>query len=86
MIVDDDPATLHVLSNTLAHDGFSVVEANNGQEAVDLYSESQPDVILLDVEMPGMDGYQACEAIRRSKAGASVPIVMVTGHDDTEWP
>jgi len=84
MIVDDDPATLHVLSNTLAHDGFSVVEANNGQEAVDLYSESQPDVILLDVEMPGMDGYQACEAIRRSKAGASVPIVMVTGHDDTE--
>jgi len=84
MIVDDDPATLHLLAHALAHDGFSIVEAKNGQEAVDLYSESQPDVILMDVEMPGMDGYQACATIRHSKESAGVPIVMVTGHDDTE--
>jgi len=84
MIVDDDPATLHLLAHTLAHDGFSIVEAHNGQEAVDLYSESQPDVILMDVEMPGMDGYQACATIRHSDESAGVPIIMVTGHDDTE--
>jgi diguanylate cyclase (GGDEF)-like protein len=84
MIVDDDPATLHLLNHALAHDGFSVVEAKNGHEAVDLYSESQPDVILMDVEMPGMDGYQACATIRHCKESAGVPIVMVTGHDDTE--
>jgi len=84
MIVDDDPATLHLLAHTLSHDGFSIVEAKNGQEAVDLYSESQPDVILMDVEMPGMDGHQACATIRQSKESTGVPIVMVTGHDDTE--
>ncbi len=84
MIVDDDPATLHVLSHTLAHDGFSVIEASNGQEAVDAFEQARPDVILMDVEMPGMDGYQACTAIRRSKRGANIPLVMVTGHDDSE--
>jgi len=84
MIVDDDPATLHVLTRTLTHDGFSVFEASNGQTAVDAFKQTRPDAILMDVEMPGMDGYQACSAIRRSKGGADLPIVMVTGHDDSE--
>jgi len=84
LIVDDDPATLHVLSSTLADDGFSVIEASDGQGAIDAFRQSRPDVILMDVEMPGMDGYQACTEIRRSDGGAGLPIVMVTGHDDSE--
>ena len=83
MVVDDDPATLHVLNRTLTHDGFSVIEASNGQEAIDAFKQSRPDVILMDVEMPGMDGYQACSVIRRSEGGADLPVVMVTGHDDS---
>jgi len=84
MVVDDDPATLHVLTRTLTHDGFSVIEASNGQEAIDAFKQSRPDVILMDVEMPGTDGYEACSAIRQSEGGADLPVVMVTGHDDSE--
>jgi len=85
MIVDDDPATLHLLSKTLSYDGFSVIEARNGSAAIGAFEQSRPDIILMDVEMPGMDGYQACSAVRRSgDAGADIPLVMVTGHDDSE--
>lgn len=84
MLVDDDAATLHILSQTLTHDGFSIIEANDGREAVELCRQSRPDVILMDVEMPGMDGYQACAEIRRIKGAGCLPIVMVTGHDDSE--
>ena len=84
VVADDDAATRNVVAKTLAHDGFTVLEACNGQEAVDTVRRSRPDVILMDVEMPGMNGYQACSDIRQMKAGADLPVVMVTGHDDSE--
>ncbi len=84
VVADDDAATRYVITNTLAHQGFSVIEASNGQEAIDAFKQSCPDVILMDVEMPGMDGYQACSLIRQSKGGADLPVVMVTGHDDSK--
>lgn len=84
LVADDDPATLHVLSRTLIHDGISVIEARNGLEAIDAFKQSRPDLILMDVEMPGTDGYQACSVIRQSPGGADLPVVMVTGHDDSE--
>jgi len=84
LVADDDAATRYIVASTLAHEGFSVIQASNGQEAIDAFKQSRPDVILMDVEMPGMDGYQACSVIRHSEGGADLPVVMVTGHDDSE--
>jgi len=84
LVADDDAATRYVIASTLAHEGFSVTEASSGQEAIDAFNQVCPDVILMDVEMPGTDGYQACETIRSSEGGTDLPIVMVTGHDDSE--
>ena len=84
LVVDDDAATRYLITGALEHEGFSVIEAESGQEAIDAFKQSRPDVILMDVEMPGTDGYQACEIIRSSEGGADIPIVMVTGHDDSE--
>ena len=84
LVADDDAATRYLISGTLGHEGFSVTEAEGGLEAVAAFRRSRPDVILMDVEMPGTNGYQACESIRNSDGGADLPIVMVTGHDDSE--
>lgn len=84
LVADDDAAARFVVTSTLVHEGFAVTEATTGQEAVDAFKRSRPDVILMDVEMPVMDGYQACEIIRNCEGGADLPIVMVTGHDDSE--
>ena len=84
VVADDDAATRYVIARTLSHDGFAVIEASNGQEAVDVFQQSHPDVILMDVEMPGINGYQACSVIRNMCNGADLPIVMVTGLEDSE--
>jgi len=84
VVADDDAATRYVVARTLTHDGFTVLEASDGLEAVETVKQSRPDVILMDVEMPGMDGYQACSAIRQLEGGTDLPVVMVTGHDDSE--
>ncbi|MGI9204620.1 MAG: EAL domain-containing protein [Woeseiaceae bacterium] len=85
LVADDDIATRYVLVSALDHEGFAVIEAENGAEAVESFEKSRPDVVLMDVEMPGQtDGYQACETIRNCDGGSDLPIVMVTGHDDSE--
>ncbi|MGI9223690.1 MAG: two-component system response regulator [Woeseiaceae bacterium] len=84
LVVDDDAATRYVLASTLGPEGFSVIEAEGGQAAIDSFGAAQPDIVLMDVEMPETDGYKACEAIRSDDNGTDVPIVMVTGHDDPQ--
>ena len=84
LIADDDSAMRYILSSTLSHQGFHVLEARSGQEAIDRFSASPVDVILMDVEMPGTDGYQACSEIRANTKGGDIPIIMVTGNDDSE--
>jgi diguanylate cyclase (GGDEF)-like protein len=84
LVADDDAATRLVITSTLAYEGFTVVEAASGQAAIKAFRQSRPDVVLMDVEMPDTDGYVACELIRAAEGGADVPIVMVTGHDDSQ--
>lgn len=84
LVADDDSATRYIVSSTLSHEGFCVLEARSGQEAIDVFTTSSPDVILLDVEMPRTDGYEACAAIRAMQGGGDVPIIMVTGNDDSD--
>ena len=84
LIADDDDGTRYILAETLTPEGYRVIEARCGKDAVDKFSQHRPDVVLLDVEMPGKDGYEACQAIRNCPDGADVPIVMVTSNDDSE--
>ena len=65
LVVDDDPSLRLFLREALEVKGFRVVEAGNGVEAVALCSDHRPELILLDVNMPEMDGFEACAAIRR---------------------
>ena len=84
LVVDDDIAGLLMASEALASDGFEVIEAEDGQEAVEQFSAHQPDVIIMDVVMPRMDGFESCAKIRQSEGGQHVPILMITGLEDVD--
>jgi len=84
LIVDDDASTRLLLVETLKNDGFSTIEAPDGETAVSLVAMAMPDLVLMDVRMPGIDGFAACETIRANPGGKHVPIIMVTSLEDTE--
>lgn len=78
LVVDDEPQIRRVLRTTLSSNGYDVVEAKNGQDAVQITIRERPDLILLDLNMPDMSGFEACNKIRLSFDG---PIIMVTVRD-----
>ena len=82
LVVDDDTVIRTMLKRVLEKQGYEVVEAPNGSAAVELFQNLRPDMVLLDVLMPMMNGYEACEAMRRYDPESSVPIIMLTGLDD----
>ncbi len=85
LVADDDPVMRLLMLEMLQQVGLDGIEAEDGRQAVALARERRPDLILMDVEMPHLDGFAACRAIRRGEGpGGSVPIVMVTGGDDIE--
>ncbi|MGC8634543.1 MAG: response regulator [Candidatus Limnocylindrales bacterium] len=85
LIVDDDPDTQRVLGYTLTQEGFQVVSAGDGAEALRVREREHPDLILLDIMLPKLDGYQVAERIRAEEGSAAhVPIVMVTAETDIE--
>ncbi len=84
LVVDDESTQRLLTRQYLELAGFEVVEARDGEAALQVYEQQQPNLILLDVRMPKMDGFTACARIREMVDGAEVPIVMVTGLDDIE--
>lgn len=82
LVADDDAAARYLMRAALIAEGYGVVEARDGREAVASVARDHPDAVLMDVEMPGVDGYTACSAIRESDPSHELPIVMVTGLDD----
>jgi two-component system, OmpR family, KDP operon response regulator KdpE len=78
LVVDDEPQIRRVLRSTLTSSGYTIVEAKTGEEAVDLARKEKPDLVLLDVNMPGIGGMEACREIRRSSEAA---IIMLTVRD-----
>ncbi len=88
LAVDDSDTELTVLTTLLRRHGYTVVTASNAQQAVEAIERETPDVVLLDVVMPGVSGYQLCRSLRRDPRYAKLPIIMVTSRDQTsdrEW-
>lgn len=78
MVVDDSPTERHFLGELLTKNGYAVVTAESGEEAVARAKEYQPDLIIMDVVMPGLNGFQATRAISRDEATKHIPIFMCT--------
>jgi twitching motility two-component system response regulator PilH len=78
LIVDDSPTEVHVMKKALEKGGFQTVAAADGQEGVRLAKEMRPDLIFMDIVMPGMNGYQATRAIVNDPVTKKIPVVMVT--------
>jgi len=79
ILVVDDEQTIRSLVRMSVRDKFILLEACDGDEAVDIARKHKPDLILMDIIMPNMDGYQACSMIKRDKSTRSIPVVMLTG-------
>jgi two-component system cell cycle sensor histidine kinase/response regulator CckA len=84
LIVDDDATGRIMARASLETNGLSVAEAEDGMGALSTFENLRPDLILLDVVMPKMDGFETCKALRQSPRGANVPIVMITALNDIE--
>jgi len=88
LVVDDSPTETRIFLNTLRKAGFSVEAAQNGEEGVALARQLHPDVVLMDVVMPVLNGFQATRQLQRDPATADIPIIMVTTKDqdtDRTW-
>jgi DNA-binding response OmpR family regulator len=76
LVIDDEKATTFLVKTLLEREGLEVVTANTGEEGLELVRTEKPDLILLDVMMPGLDGWETLERIRQTKGGRSIPVSM----------
>ena len=79
MVVDDEQAILSLLTRTLEPEGYGVIVADNGESALALLDEHKPDLVILDVVMPGLDGFQVLDMIRQRY---SIPVIMLISEDE----
>ena len=85
ILVSDDDQNVRLLTRQcLEAEGMIVVEAADGLETLDVFVRERPDLVFLDVEMPGMSGLEVCERIRQLPQGETIPIMIVTGSDDRQ--
>ncbi|HAF94787.1 MAG: hypothetical protein A2X34_10770 [Elusimicrobia bacterium GWC2_51_8] len=80
LLVDDDRKVLETMRYYLENHDFSVIFTDNGSEALLLTRDSKPDLVVTDVEMPGMDGFTLCKAIKASGGGAAIPVIIISGN------
>lgn len=88
LIVDDSPTERHLLSRILQDSGHQIVTANDGEEGLQRAKATLPDLVLMDVVMPGLNGFQATRKLKKDPATAHIPVVIVTTKDqdtDREW-
>lgn len=84
LVVDDEPMARTLLRLMLVRAGFNVSEAENGYDALEKVKLNVPDIILLDVMMPGMDGFEVCKTLRDVEATATLPIIMLSAKTDLD--
>ena len=88
LLVDDSPTEVHVFKKILEKQGYTTIVAKDGQEGVDLAKQTRPDIILMDVVMPVLNGFQATRQLKNSEETADIPVIMVTTKDqktDINW-
>ena len=88
LIVDDSPTEAHVLKGMLEKNGFEIETAENGTEGIERAKETKPDLILMDVVMPGLNGFQATRQLTKDPETSSIPVIIVTTKDqetDRVW-
>ncbi|MBI1388836.1 MAG: response regulator [bacterium] len=84
LIADDDANFRFLIRKTLENTGFRVVEATNGDDACTIFEQQALDLVILDISMPGKDGFETCESIRNHQKGKAIPILIATGVDDVD--
>ena len=84
LVVDDDPHVREVLRRMLTRDGYSVSTASDGVAALDAIASQPPDLVILDITMPRMDGFSVCRTIKANPATALIPVTMLTGRHSEE--
>ena len=84
LIVDDTPASLSLLASVLEPQGHEVLTASNGKDALQLAARAMPDLILLDVMMPGHDGFSVCRMLKHEPETAHIPVIFITSRQETE--
>ncbi|HIB42905.1 MAG TPA: response regulator [Nitrospina sp.] len=84
LIVDDNPTNLYVLPKTLEEEDYEVMIANNGEDALEIAAKFIPNLILLDVMMPEMDGFETCRKLKEDPVFENIPILFVTAKAETE--
>ena len=82
LIVEDDLSTRVMYRDYLTHCGFRIVDAHNGHQALAKAQELLPDVVLTDLKVPGMDGFEFCRALQQSESTRAIPVLAVTGHSE----
>jgi CheY-like chemotaxis protein len=80
LIVEDDLSTRVMYRDYLSHCGFRIIDAHNGHQALAKARELRPNVVLTDLAVPGMDGFEFCRALQQSDATRDIPVLAVTGH------
>ena len=84
LVVDDEPAIVKVVSFRLKKAGYDVVSAGDGQEGLDLIAKIKPDLILLDLRLPVLDGFQVCQKVKADESLKSIPIIIFTASSTGE--
>ncbi len=84
LVVDDAPDTLRMLCDALAREGYTVLVARDGQQALDRLAYVVPDAVLLDAVMPGLSGFDTCRQIKAHEAWSHLPVIFMTGLSETE--
>jgi putative two-component system response regulator len=84
LIVDDEPTNIEILAVLLERDAYEVAFATTGEQALELVETVRPDLILLDVMLPGLNGYDVCARLKHNPATADIPVVFITGLDREE--
>ncbi len=84
LVVDDNPINLNVLFDHLSDAGFKLLVAKNGHQAIERAKRAQPHLILLDIMMPGIDGFETCRRLKNDETVSDIPIIFMTAMSDTE--
>ncbi len=84
LIVDDDDISLSILESVLSEDGYATIKATSGLEALQVVKESAPQLILLDINMPGINGYEVCRQLKADAKTAYIPVIVITSNQDED--